>query len=91
MDSSKQKQVNLSFRELKIMYLVDGHSIQKMADHFSIDWQDMKQALRDYGFTIRSGEQKPTEPTKSYIINLLDSDKIVKKEEKEVKNNVVVS
>jgi len=90
MEQNKQRQVNMSFRDLKIKYLVDGHSIEKMAKEFNVDWSDMKQALRDYGFTIRQ-EVKPLDNPKEYCINLIDTDKIVQKEEKVKENNVVVS
>lgn len=77
-----QKEVNIPYRECKIMYEVDGQSIAQLAAHFGIEWSDMKQALRDYGFTTRKTEKQPEAPAKSYVVVLVDKDKIAPKEAK---------
>ena len=51
--------INIPYRECKIMYDVDQKSISQMAEHFGIEWSEMKAALRQYGFTIRNKEPKP--------------------------------
>lgn len=72
-----QKEVKLSWRELNIAYNVDRKTVAQLADQYGIEWVDMKQALRDYGFTVRKGEIKPDQPVKSYKVVLTDTDKIV--------------
>ena len=71
-----QKEVKIPFRECKIMYDVDLKTVAEMAEHYNIDWTDMKSALRQYGFTIRKNEPKPAEPVKNYKI-VLETDKVV--------------
>lgn len=74
------KKVELSWRELNILYNVDFLSVAQLAERYGIEWSDMKQALRNYGFTIRKNEPAPRIAEKPYEIVLVDSDKIVKKE-----------
>lgn len=71
--------VEIGYRDCNIMYNVDRWSVEKMANHYGIEWSDMKKVLRSYGFTIRKGEVKPPEAPKPYIIDLVDVDKIVAK------------
>lgn len=80
-----QKTVNIGYRDCKIMYEVDGMTVAKMAEHYEIEWADMKKALRNYGFTIRNKEPQPAEPVKNYTVILIDEDKVVKA------NDVVVA
>ena len=75
----EQKIVNLGWRDLNISYNIDLKSVAALAEQYGIDFNDMKSALRSYGFTIRKGEVKPTE-TKSYKVILTDQDKVVKEE-----------
>ena len=79
------KEVKIPYRDCKVMYEVDQWSIAKMADHYGIQWDDMKKAMRGYGFTIRLHEPKPTPPPKNYVIELVDTDKIVEKMDTPVK------
>lgn len=72
-----QKEVKLSWRELNIAYNVDFKTVNQLAEQYGIDWADMKQALRDYGFTVRKGEIKPDQPAKNYKVILTDTDKVV--------------
>lgn len=72
-----QKEVKLSWRELNIAYNVDFKTVNQLAEQYGIDWTDMKQALRDYGFTVRKGEVKPSSPAKNYKVILTDTDKVV--------------
>jgi SAM-dependent MidA family methyltransferase len=72
-----QKEVKLSWRELNIAYNVDFKTVGQLAENYGIDWTDMKQALRDYGFTVRKGEVKPDQPAKNYKVILTDADKVV--------------
>lgn len=74
---NNKKEVKLSWRDLNIDYNVDFLTVAQIAEKYSIEWSDAKKALRDYGFTIRMKEPKPTEPTKDYTVVLVDSDKIV--------------
>ena len=71
-----QKEVKISYRECKIMYMVDMKTVAEMAEHYGIEWVDMKSSLRQYGFTIRKNEPKPSEPVKNYKV-VLESDKVV--------------
>ena len=75
-----QKQVNISYRECAIGYNIDFKSVAQLATEYGIEWYDMKKALRSYGFVIRKGEVKPTEPNKAYNVVLVDTDKIVAEE-----------
>lgn len=86
----KQKQINIPYRDIKIQYMVDGWSCSKMSEHWGCDFDDMKHVLRSYGFVVRN-ETRPPNPPKNYTIVLVDTDKIVKKEEVVSKNSVVVS
>ena len=72
-----KKQVELTYRELKIAYEVDLKSVTELANHYGIEFADMKAALRSYGFTIRKNEPKQTPPTKDYEVVLVDTDKVV--------------
>lgn len=72
-----QTEVKLSWRDLNIEYNVDKKSVAQLAAQYGIDYADMKAALRSYGFTIRKNEEKPTTPAKSYVVVLVDTDKIV--------------
>lgn len=75
-----QKEVKLSWRELNIAYNVDFKTVAQLAEQYGIEWADMKSALRSYGFTVRKGEVRPTEPAKAYKVVLTDTDKIVAEE-----------
>lgn len=74
------REVKLSWRQLNIDYNVDLKSVTELSEYYGVDFQDMKKALRNYGFTIRKGEPAPKEPTKDYTIVLVDTDKIVVEE-----------
>lgn len=69
--------VDIPYRECKIMYEVDQKSIAEMAKFYNIEWADMKNALRQYGFTIRNKEPKPAAPAKEYTVNLVNPEKVV--------------
>lgn len=73
-----KKEVSIKWRDVRIAYEVDEKSISDLAEHYDIDWADMKKALMDYGISVRrDGEVRP-EPVKHYTINLVDTDRIGK-------------
>lgn len=88
---SQQKQVNLSYRQCRIDYEVDMKSVAQMATENGIEWYDMKKALRAYGFVIRKNEPKPADPNKTYVVNLVDTDKIVEPEAVAPKTSVTTT
>ncbi len=73
--------VEIPYRDCKIMYEVDMKSISEMAEHYGIEWSEMKNSLRAYGFTIRNKEPKPTEPVKGYTIKLTNPERVVAKQD----------
>ena len=86
-----QKEVKIPYRECKIMYDVDLKTVAEMAEHYGIEWTDMKSALRQYGFTIRKNEPKPATPPKNYKVVLVDTDKVVVETETEPSTIVYVA
>ncbi len=73
--------VQLKWRDLNIAYNIDQKSVGELAEQYGISWQDMKSALRSYGFKIRKGEIKPADAPKPYVVHLVDEDKVVADDE----------
>jgi len=70
MSTTEKKVVTLSQRELNIDYNVDFTPVKDLATKYGIDFQDMKKALRDCGFTIRKNEPEPDAPERDYVVKV---------------------
>ena len=75
--STAQKVVSIKYRDVRIAYEVDEKTVAELAEHYEIEWADMKKALMDYGITVRKGEKRPADAAKSYKVTLVDTDKVV--------------
>lgn len=72
-----QKVVEIKYRDVRIAYEVDEKSVAELAEHYNIEWVDMKKALMDYGITVRKGEKRPADAAKAYKVVLVDTGKVV--------------
>lgn len=72
------KNVQIKERDVITAYLTDEMPIAEIAEHYGIDWADMKKVLMDFSIPIRrDGEVRP-EPAKPYSISLFYYDRAKK-------------
>ena len=82
--SETKKEVTIDFRDLNVMYNVEYKTVAEIAAHYGIEWVDAKQALRDFGITVRINEPKAAEPERPYIVTLTDKMNLKQKRAKTV-------
>lgn len=73
----------VDFGTVVTMRTIKGQSVQEVADHFGITWDEAREAIRSYGLVVAKSE-KPAlgDAQKGYVIDLVDKNKIVAKKEK---------
>ena len=80
------KSINIDYGTIVTLRTIQDKSVQDVADHFHITWEEAREAIRDYGLVVRKTEKAPDNANeKGYKIVLVDTAKIVPAKEKAIK------
>lgn len=76
--NNSPKVVKIDYETVATMYFVKGCKVQDIADKFGISWEDARNTLRKYGFTVAKSEKAP-EVAVPYVIEYTNPEKLVAK------------
>lgn len=68
----------VDYKTVANMYFIEKKSVANVAEYFGITWEEAREAIRSYGFTVKKSEKAPeAKPTYKMV---LENERVVRKE-----------